>query len=84
VRTCCYQRLSSEDREEISRGLVIGLSIRDIAGDLARAPSTISHEVRKGGANRYTYRAHKAQKRALRKAKYRRGGKHKLMVKPEL
>ena len=84
MRNCCYQRLSSEEREEISRGLVLGLSIRDIAGDLARAPSTISREVCKGSSNRYTYRAQKAQKRALREAKYRRKGKHKLMVMPEL
>lgn len=84
MRNYYYQRLSSEDREEISRGLVIELSIRDIARNLARAPSTISREVHKGRANRYTYRAHKAQKRALRNAKYRREGKCKLMAAPEL
>lgn len=84
MRNCYYQRLSSEEREEISRGLVIGISIRDIARDLTRAPSTISREVNKGSANRYTYRAQRAQKRASRNAKYRRGYKHKLMVRPVL
>ena len=84
MRNCYYQRLSMQDREEISRGLVMGLSIRDIAVDLARAPSTISREVSKGSVSRDTYRAHRAQKRALRNAKNRRERKHKLMVKPEL
>jgi len=84
VRNYYYQRLSSEDREEISRGLVIGLSIRDIAVNLARVPSTISREVHKGSANRYTYRAHRAQKRASWNARCRRGGKYKLIGKVEL
>lgn len=84
MRKCCYQRLSTEDREEISRGLVTGLSVRDIAKQLARAPSTISREIHKGSANRYTYRAHRSQKRALRNAACRRKNKHKLMVNAEL
>ena len=84
MRNYYYQRLSSEDREEISRGLVIGLSIRDIAVNLARVPSTISREVHKGSANRYTYRAHRAQKRASWNARCRRGGKYKLIGKVEL
>jgi DNA-binding MarR family transcriptional regulator len=36
--------LSLDEREEISRGLVAKLSIRDIAAKLSRAPSTISRE----------------------------------------
>ena len=36
------QALSLEEREEISRGLVCGLSIRAIAVQLERAPSTVS------------------------------------------
>ncbi|MBA3065358.1 IS30 family transposase [bacterium] len=84
MRNCYYQRLSLQDREEISRGLVTGLSIRDIAESLSRAPSTISREVRKGSATRSTYRAHTAQNRALRNAKTRRESKRKLMANPEL
>jgi len=46
--------LSHDEREEISRGLVAKLSIRDIAAKLSRAHSTISREVRRrGGAKQY-------------------------------
>ena len=39
------QALSLAERKEISRGLVSGLSIRAIAIQLNRAPSTVSREV---------------------------------------
>lgn len=46
--------LSLSEREEISRGLVVGLSIRDIAAQLERAPSTVSREIsRNGGCSNY-------------------------------
>lgn len=46
--------LSLSEREEISRGLGVGLSLRWIASQLGRAPSTISREVlRNGGRERY-------------------------------
>lgn len=46
--------LSLGEREEISRGLVAGESLRFIALRLNRAPSTISREIRRhGGARRY-------------------------------
>jgi transposase, IS30 family len=35
-------RLSTAEREEVSRGLAAGESLRVIAGRLARAPSTVS------------------------------------------
>src|SRR5215207_1219784 len=38
-------RLSFAEREEISRGLAAGWSLRAIATGLGRAPSTISREV---------------------------------------
>lgn len=42
------------EREEISRGLVAGESLRSIAGRIGRAPSTVSREVtRNGGPRRY-------------------------------
>src|SRR3954452_12877076 len=47
-------RLSLVEREEISRGLAAGLSLRSIAAGLRRAPSTISREVAAhGGRDRY-------------------------------
>ena len=55
--------LSLAEREVISRGLSNGHSIRRIAADLGRAPSTVSREVRRHGG-RQTYRAHQADRRA--------------------
>lgn len=46
--------LTLYEREEISRGLVADLSLRVIATQLGRAPSTISREVkRNGGCDKY-------------------------------
>ena len=63
------QSLSLEEREEISRGLVAGLSMRIIASQLCRSPSTISREIARNGG-RHNYRAaqadHNAWDRALR------------------
>ncbi len=55
--------LSLLEREEISRGLVAGRSIRAIGAALGRAPSTISREIARNGGPR-PYRAAKADKRA--------------------
>jgi len=53
--------LTLSEREEISRGIVCGLSLRTIARQLDRAPSTISREInRNGGLKRY--RANQADK----------------------
>src|SRR4029450_11477459 len=41
--------LTVTEREEISRGVVAGMSIRSIAASLGRAPSTISREIRRNG-----------------------------------
>src|SRR3546814_12510404 len=57
------------EREEISRGLVAGRSLRSIAAQLGRAPSTISREIgRNGGRDRYrgTVSDQAAWDRALR------------------
>lgn len=46
--------LTLTEREEISRGLAAHLSLRSIASQLGRSPSTISREVnRNGGLNHY-------------------------------
>jgi len=59
--------LTLAEREEISRGIVAGRSIRLMARALARSPSTVSREIaRNGGAPRY--RASAADKRAWKKA----------------
>ncbi len=55
-------------REELSRGLVQGRSLRDIARSLGRAPSTISREVARGGG-RLHYRAASADERAWAQAR---------------
>ena len=55
--------LQTAEREEISRGLAADVSLRALARQLGRAPSTISREVaRHGGATRY--RAAEADRRA--------------------
>src|SRR4029077_6893920 len=59
-------RLSLSEREEISRGLVVGESLRAIARQLGRAPSTISREVAANGGRR-CYRACRADKAAVRR-----------------
>ncbi len=48
--------LSLVEREEISRALNLNISLRSIAHQLGRAPSTISREVRRNGG-RTAYRA---------------------------
>ena len=48
--------LTLHEREEISRGLSIGESIRSIARRLSRSPSTISREIKRNKGARY-YRA---------------------------
>jgi transposase, IS30 family len=60
-------RLALEEREEISRGLAAGDSLRAIAKGLKRSPSTVSREVKANGG-RAKYRALKADRRADRQA----------------
>ena len=60
-------RLSLEEREEISRGVAAGLSLRAIAAQLGRAPSTVSREVAANGGRR-RYRAHGSDRQAWSRA----------------
>jgi IS30 family transposase len=60
-------RLSLEEREEISRGLAAGLSIRAIAEGLGRSPSTVCREVNANGGPK-KYRALVADRAACRRA----------------
>ncbi|RYD66914.1 MAG: IS30 family transposase [Verrucomicrobiaceae bacterium] len=59
--------LSLAEREEISRALVAGHSIRSIAATQGRAPSTISREIRRNGAAE-RYRASHADQAAWDRA----------------
>jgi IS30 family transposase len=61
-------RLSLGEREEISRGLAAGVSLRVIAAGLGRAPSTISREVAAHGG-RDRYRAGPADQQAWARAR---------------
>jgi transposase, IS30 family len=70
-----YRRLREDEREEISRLLSQGCSIREISKQLNRNVSTISREVHLGSCNRYTYRAVRAHKRAVRNSRKRKEGK---------
>jgi IS30 family transposase len=75
------RRLSLAEREGISRGLAEDASLRAIAAELGRCPSTISREVAAGGG-RKRYRAVTAERAAYRRA--RRPKQAKLVDKPEL
>ena len=74
-------RLSLADREELSRGLMAGDSLRQIAIRLGRAVSTISREVAWNG-DRDSYRAWRGEKTAGRRA--RRPKPEKLATHPRL
>ena len=74
ARRRCDRHLSVVEREEISRGVAAGVSIRKIAGRLGRAPSTVSREVtRNGGRSRY--RALGADRAAWQRARRPKRGK---------
>jgi IS30 family transposase len=60
-------RLSLEEREEISRGLAAGYSIRAVAEALGRSASTVCREVNANGG-RKKYRALVADRAACRRA----------------
>ncbi|MDH3747457.1 MAG: IS30 family transposase [Gammaproteobacteria bacterium] len=60
--------LTLGEREEISRGVVVGQSMRSIATSLCRAPSTVSREIKRNGGRR-GYRASKADQAAWDRAR---------------
>ena len=60
--------LTLSEREEISRGLVAGFSIRALAAQLGRAPSTVSREVKRNGG-RECYRATQADQATWTRAR---------------
>lgn len=72
-----YIRLTEDEREELSRALASGESIRALAKRLGRSPSTFSREVAAGGGAN-GYRAWTAIRRAAARAASRRLGRRKL------
>jgi len=77
------KELVFEDREEISRLLLLGLTFEDIGQAIDRDKSTISREVGRKSMDRSAYRACKAEKHA-RKQKRKRGRKCKIDHNPKL
>ena len=75
--TTPYRRLSSTEREEVSRGLAQGTRLSAIARRLGRAPSTIAREVRYN-SGKSGYRAFSAGNRANLRASSRNQGKSRL------
>jgi IS30 family transposase len=73
--------LTLAEREEISRGLMAGHSVRRIASSLGRAPSTVSREIERDGGQR-AYRASTADEAAWDRA--RRPKRCKLVLHPAL
>lgn len=63
-----YRRLSLMEREEFSRLLANGSSLRAAAQLLQRAPSTLSRELARHRTSPWTYRAVPAHPRAQRRA----------------
>jgi IS30 family transposase len=59
--------LSLSEREEISRGVVAGQSIRSIATTLSRSPSTVCREIKRNGGQQ-CYRANVADQAAWDRA----------------
>ena len=59
--------LTLSEREEISRGVALGHSLRSIAAGIGRAPSTISREINRNGGYD-SYRATQANQAAWGRA----------------
>ncbi len=73
--------LTLAEREEISRGIAAGQSMRQIARRLSRAASTVSREIRRNGGGS-AYRATEAEERAWGRA--RRPRRCRLSCNPKL
>lgn len=78
-----YRRVSLMEREELSRMLAAGYSLRAAAQAMQRAPSTLSRELARHRATPVTYRAVPAHQRAQRWAHHPRKSR-KLAVQPRL
>jgi len=78
-----YRRLNLMEREELSRMLAAGASLRAAGQALSRAPSTLSRELARHHTSPVTYRAVRAHERAQRWA-HRPRKPRTLAVQPRL
>ena len=78
-----YRRLNLVEREELSRMLAAGSSLRAASQALSRAPSTLSRELARHRTSPVTYRAVRAHQRAQRWA-HRPRKPRTLAVQPRL
>lgn len=74
VRPRSTRQLAFEEREEISRGVEAGFSIRGMARALGRSASTVSREIRRNGG-KCRYRARRSDENAYRRARRPKPGK---------
>ena len=68
LRRRSARTLTLAEREEVSRGIAAGRSMRAIAASLGRAPSTVSRELRRNHGTQ-GYRANQADERAWERAR---------------
>jgi transposase, IS30 family len=78
-----YKRLTIQERENISRSLAQQITLRIIAKEMGRSPSTISREIKRN-SGKSGYRAFSASQRAKTAATSRRGGKSKIAQQEQL
>jgi IS30 family transposase len=83
MRTRVYQRITSREREEISRNLAAGKSIAGISKELGRHRTTIYREIKRNSGIT-GYRAFSASRRAEAAAGSRRWGKTRLSQDSQL
>lgn len=83
MQTNKYKRLGNKERESISRGLAEKKSIREIARDICRSPSTLAREIKRN-SGKASYRAFSASQRAKISAASRQKGKSKIAKQEEL
>jgi transposase, IS30 family len=78
-----YQRFSSAEREEVSRGLAREDTLSAIARRLGRTPSTVSREINRN-SGKTGYRAFSAGRQAMASFSSRRQGKSRLAQEDHL
>lgn len=83
MQTRTYQRLTNDEREEISRSLAEGLRLPEIAEKLGRHRTTIWREVKRNHG-KTGYRAFSASRQSQSRAASRRKGKRKLTKNQQL
>ncbi len=64
-----YSHLSFQEREILTLGLELDLSIRQIAEQIGRSPSTLSREIKRNRLGEAPYRAVPGQQKARQRAK---------------